>query len=248
MPSTRVLTRPSLPLVVSIVATACAGGDDPGDSPDRTPAMAELSSAGPVIVESTAEGVEAAFADRDELVVTFSGYSGSGYEDEEAMRHRARTLLEEFDPASTIVNIGATVDGIGVVYEIAAEMGFPTTGIVSSQALEAEATVSPFVDTVYVVEDELWGGLVEGTGEISPTSAAMVAVSDVYLAIGGGAVARDELIAAQERLGDVRFFAADFNHRRALDRAEARGEPAPTDFRGAAHAVFGEEGGATPQG
>lgn len=206
--------------------------------------MGEATSSGPTIIEATVETVRRAFAQQARLVVTFSGYSGSGYEDEAAMMSRGRALLATYDPASTIINIGATEDGIGAVYEIAREMGFETTGIVSSQALEAEIPFSAFVDRVYVVADEQWGGRVEGSEELSPTSEAMVAVSDVYLAIGGGAVARDELIAARDLGKEVRFFAADHNHARAIERAEARGEDPPADFRGAAHGVVGEESAA----
>ena len=206
--------------------------------------MAAETPSGPTIVEASAETVVAAFSERDQLVVTLSGYSGSGYEDEDALMRRARALLGEYDPASTIINIGATAVGIGAVYEIASEMGFETTGIVSSQALESEAVFSPFVDRVYVVADDQWGGLIEGTEVLSPTSEAIVAVSDVYLAIGGGAAARDEAVAARARGKEVRFFPADLDHQRAIERAEARGEPVPTDFRGAAHQVLGEGSGA----
>ncbi|HSM04968.1 MAG TPA: hypothetical protein VK858_10090 [Longimicrobiales bacterium] len=206
--------------------------------------MAAETPSGPTIVEASAETVVAAFSERDQLVVTLSGYSGSGYEDEDALMRRARALLGEYDPASTIINIGATAVGIGAVYEIASEMGFETTGIVSSQALESEAVFSPSVDRVYVVADDQWGGLIEGTDVLSPTSEAIVAVSDVYLAIGGGAAARDEAVAARARGKEVRFFPADLDRRRAIERAEARGEPVPTDFRGAAHQVLGEGSGA----
>jgi len=225
-------------LAASAAIAACSAGDSSENPPDG--AMIDGTPATPEIIEATADSVERAFRERDRLVVTFSGYSGSGYEDEGAMISRARALLAAYDPGSTIINIGATEDGIGAVYEIAGEMGFETTGIVSSQALEADVPFSPFVDRVYVVADEQWGGVVEGSEELSPTSEAMVAVSDAYLAIGGGEVARDELIAARDRGQQVRFFAADQNHARAIERAEARGEDPPTDFRGAAHEVFGD--------
>jgi hypothetical protein len=228
-------------VALPILAMACADGDGSDESTadlDRDPSDAP---AAPVIVEADPEAVAAAFEERGKLVVTFSGYSGSGYEDEAAMLERARALLAEYDPESTIVNIGATVDGIGAVYEVASGMGFETTGIVSSQAREAQATFSPFADRVYVIPDELWGGRVEGTDRLSPTSEAMVDVSDVFLSIGGGEVTRDELLAARAQGKEVRFFAADLNHQRALDRAERRGEEPPTDFRGAAHGALGEE-------
>jgi hypothetical protein len=227
-------------LAVAVLLAACSGGDPSEDPRNPVSGMAEQTPSRPTVIEATAEAVQSAFSDRDELVVTLSGYSGSGYEDEDALMRRARALLGEYDPESTIINIGATVDGIGAVYEIASQMGFETTGIVSSQALESDATFSPFVDRVYVIADEQWGGMVEGTDRLSPTSEAMVAVSDVYLAIGGGAVARDEAVAARARGKEVRFYPADLDHRRAIERAEARGEPAPTDFRGAAHAVLGD--------
>ena len=234
------LSRFPIRLAAVAVIVACSPSDSSEDSPDGPRAMIERTPSAPEIIEATAESVERAFADRGRLVVTFSGYSGAGYEDEGAMLSRARALLGTYDPATTLINIGATEDGIGAVYELAREMGFETTGIVSSQAVEAEVPFSPFADRVYVVADELWGGLVEGTDELSPTSEAMVAVSDVYLAIGGGAVARDELAAARGRVPQVRFFAADQNHARAIERAEARGEDPPTDFRGPAHSVFSE--------
>ena len=84
------------------------------------------------------------------------------------------------------MNIGATTRRIGVVYELAKQKGFTTSGIVSTQAREAKATISPCVDIVFFVKDASWGGFVEGTENLSPTSAAMVEVSDRLVAIGGG--------------------------------------------------------------
>ena len=56
--------------------------------------------------------------------------------------------------------------------------------------------------------------------------------------IGGGDVARDELLAAQRMGKRVSFVPADMNHRLALDKAASKGLSAPTDFRGAAHAAL----------
>ena len=72
-----------------------------------------------------------------------------------------------------------------------------TSGIVSTQARDSNATLSPCVDHVFYVQDPSWGGFVEGSERLSPTSEAMVAVSDHLVAIGGGEVSRDELIAAR---------------------------------------------------
>ncbi len=62
----------------------------------------------------------------------------------------------------------------------------------------------------------------------------MVENSDVVIAIGGGEVARDELTAAKRSGKRVQFIPADMNHRIALEKALKKGQPAPTDFRGAA--------------
>jgi hypothetical protein len=51
---------------------------------------------------------------------------------------------------------------------------------------------APCAGTVFVVEDDAWGGLPEGTQTLSQTSAAIVGVSDHIVAIGGGDIARVE--------------------------------------------------------
>ena len=175
--------------------------------------------------------VMAFFKTQSKTVLTFLGYSGAEYENRQAMLDAARSVLAPLDAAKVIVNIGATTDGIGAVYEVAKARGFMTTGIVSTQAREAKATISPCVDYVFFVPDASWGGLIDGQ-RLSPTSAAMVGVSQTVVAIGGGEVSRDELAAA-ERAGQVtRFIPADMNHRIARERAQRRGEPEPTDFSG----------------
>jgi hypothetical protein len=175
------------------------------------------------------------FARDGRTVLTFAGYSGAGYEDEAAMLRHAARVLKPLDPARTIVNIGATAAGIGAVYALAKRRGFATTGIVSMQARRAAAELSPCVDLVFYVDDESWGGYLPGTGTLSPTSTAMVAVSARMVAIGGGEVARDELLAAKALGKPVTFIAADMNHVAAVKQAAGRGQPLPTDFRGAAH-------------
>ena len=190
----------------------------------------------PVLVTAAPAEIHAYFSNTGRKVLTFAGYSGSGYENEAAMLAAADRVLDDFDPKKTIVNIGATPDGIGAVYAVAKRKGFETTGIVSTQARQYAA--SPQVDRVFYVEDATWGGYLEGSRELSPTSSAMVAVSDVMVAIGGGAVARDEILEAKRLGKDVRFIAADMNHSRALETAARKGLPAPTDFRGAVHEMF----------
>jgi hypothetical protein len=66
----------------------------------------------------------------------------------------------------------------------------------------------------------------------------MVENSDIIVGIGGREVARDELVAAQRLGKKVRFIPADMNHHKARESARKKKLPDPTDFRGAASAVF----------
>jgi hypothetical protein len=189
--------------------------------------------------EATPAEIREFYKVQSKAVVTLLGYSGADYEDGDALARHATSILEQYDPQKTIVNIGATVDGIGRVYELAKQKGFTTTGIVSTQARDSQASISPCADVVFFVRDASWGGFVEGTEQLSPTSAAMVDESDRLVAIGGGEVARDELIAAKRAGKNITFIPADMNHRIAQTKAAKRGQAPPTDFRGAADAVFG---------
>jgi hypothetical protein len=188
--------------------------------------------------EATPEEIRTFFQARSKTVLTFAGYSGAEYEDRTAMLEQAARVLDQEDPKTTIVNGGATAVGIGAVYEIAKQKGFLTTGIVSTQARDTQAELSPYVDVVFFVKDETWGGFLPESGTLSPTSKAMVENSDRIFAIGGGEVARDEMIAARRSGKKVEFIPADMNHRIAREKALKKGQPAPTDFRGAAASLF----------
>jgi hypothetical protein len=190
------------------------------------------------VKSATIEDIRAFFKSSQKTVLTFVGYSGAGYQDEASMRKQAERILGEYDPAKTIVNIGATPEGIGAIYEIAKRKGFVTTGIVSSQARQYNVKLSPNVDHAFYVEDKTWGGFVPGAKALSPTSKAMVENSDIIVGIGGGEVARDELVVARRLGKKVRFIPADMNHQKARESARKKKLPEPTDFRGAANAVF----------
>ena len=190
------------------------------------------------VKSATIEDIRVFFKGKQKTVLTFVGYSGAGYEDEASMRKHAERILGEYDPAKTIVNIGATPEGIGAIYEIAKRKGFLTTGIVSSQARQYNVELSPHVDQAFYVEDSTWGGFVAGTKELSPTSKAMVENSDIIIGIGGGEVARDELVSAKRLGKKVRFIPADMNHQKARESARKKKLPEPTNFRGAANAAF----------
>jgi hypothetical protein len=181
------------------------------------------------------------FRKQGKTVVTLVGFSGAGYEHPDRIRKKVTRILDRHDPATTIVNIGVTADGIGRAYRWAKARGFFTTGIVSSEASKYGATVAPGCDKAFFVEDETWGGVVNG--KLTPTSEAMVSVSNLMIAVGGGEIARDELVEMEKRNKPIRFLAADMNHAKAVAKAAGKGlpDPTPSELRGAAHARFGED-------
>ena len=179
------------------------------------------------------------FSAQGKTVLTLLGFSGS-YESESALLQTVREILLGYSPETTTVNIGATAGGIGAAYPVAKSLGFPTTGIVSTKALEEGTPISEAVDYVCFVADEQWGGKLPNSDELSPTSKAMVACSDVMIGIGGGEISRDEMMAGKEQGNPVYFYPAEFSHAEAVQRAKEAGLPYPKTFWGEAHEVFGK--------
>ena len=192
-----------------------------------------------ILHDATPKQVQAFVRSRHLDVLSFAGYSGAGYNDREVMLAQAKAVLSKFEPRRTLVNIGATEEGIGAVYDLAKGRGFATIGIVSALAREQGVALSKCVDDVFFVRDTTWGGRLPGSSALSPTSTAIVRASRTIVGIGGGAIARDEMTAARRAGKRVIFVPADMDHERAREAARAKGQPAPTDFRGAAHAAFG---------
>ena len=188
--------------------------------------------------EATLASIQAFIHGKKMTVLTFAGYSGAQYQDSGAMLERAARILDGQEPTKTLINIGATAVGIGAVYEIAKQKGFTTMGIVSTLARDENVTLSNCVDYVFYVQDSTWGGQIPGANHLSPTSATLVEASASFVAIGGGDLTRDEMLAARQAGKPVTFIPADMNHEIARDKAQQRGEPEPTDFRGSTHAAL----------
>ena len=177
---------------------------------------------------------------RGKTVLTFFGYSGMGYEDEQGMLDVAHKVLSGYAPEKTLVNIGVTEVGIGAIYSLAKSMGFETAGIVTTLALEFPEDISRFADHICFIKDDQWGGYLPNSEELSPTSRAMVDSSDILVAIGGNEVSRDELLEGRKQGKPIHFHPADGNHEMEIRRAKRRGLPEPTSFLGAVHEVFGK--------
>ena len=172
------------------------------------------------------EEVKEWFTSQSKQVVTFVGYSGTGYENEDEMLEIASNQLQELNPEKVIVNIGGTPEGIGKVYRLAKDKGFETTGIVSTQANVWEVPISEYVDRVFYVQDEAWGGYIERTTTLTPTSKAMVDVSDIMVAIGGGDVANAEMNSFRKIKSHEfsRNFPVDANHDKVINKLQKKGQ------------------------
>ena len=185
-----------------------------------------------------------AYARRGKKVVTLAGYSALGYQDPDQLKSLViDRILDCYEAKKTIINIGATLDGIGAAYEWAVEKGFAVTGIVSSKAAEYLDSISPHLprSNCFFVEDESWGGYLPDSDSLAPASEAIVSVSDVIAAFGGGEITRDELREMKKREKECRYFPLEMNHENARDRAGNRGDPEPTDFFGPLHGEFEAE-------
>jgi hypothetical protein len=76
------------------------------------------------IREATPQEIRSFFKTEKKEVLTFLGYSAAEYENKAAMLRQATRILDQFDPRATIVNIGATPEGMGAVYETAKRKDF----------------------------------------------------------------------------------------------------------------------------
>jgi hypothetical protein len=179
------------------------------------------------------------FKRQGKTVLTFFGYAVS-YEDEENLRKIIRQVLSQYSSSTTLINYGATIAGLGAVYPIAKSMGFTTSGIVSTLALKYPDAISPDADHICFIADTRWGGKLPDSNELSPASKAMVECSDILVAIGGGEISRDELLAGKEQGKPIQYYPAEVGHEWAIERAKNRSLPPPESFWGAVDDVFGK--------
>ena len=185
----------------------------------------------------TPSETESFFESLGKEVITLIGYSME-YEDSKAMLQKVESVLSEYDPDRTIINIGGTKGGIGAAYPIAKARGFKTTAIVSTCAVEWLDDISSSVDHICFVEDDQWGGKLPDSSQLSPTSQAMVNCSDIFIGIGGGTISRDEMLAARDLGKPVYFYPAERNHQYMIRRAQKRNLDPPESFWGEAHEAF----------
>jgi hypothetical protein len=213
------------------------GADTTNPHEERGSLLASAAGPRSIVHPANADAAIIRISEAGRSVVTFVGFSGTGYEDAAAVERVIAKLLDDLSPTSVLICAGATPEGIGAVYPLARKRGFTTIGIVSALAEKEGATFSKDVDTVFVIADDTWGGL-NTDGKLSQTSSAMVGAADEMIAIGGGEIARDEIAAAMAMGKRVRYIVADMNHAAAIRKAKEMRQSEPDDFRGPVHAYF----------
>ncbi len=167
-------------------------------------------------------------------VYTLFGYSKLDYQNKEEVMAEIKSELGKLDLTDTVINIGATEDGIGYAYKIAKEMGFDTIGIVSTQSLTYSGKFSEYVDKIFIVNDHNWGGYVPGTKNLAETTKAYLAVSNVISAHGGGENTAVILNEAKKLGIKTKYSPAEMNHDKAIEQARIKKENPPVDYKGAA--------------
>ena len=164
-----------------------------------------------------------ALSDTQRSVVTFGGFGELGYEDEDDVLHTCACELDRFDPVDTIINTATLLTtgfrmGIAMIYALAKERGFTTSGVHPSIALEdpSRHTVAPGVDHVFFVRDDTWGGC-DVDGRPSNTLRVLLEVSSEFIALGGGHHTAQELRAFLMAGKRVRFHKVSM-HKQTTER------------------------------
>lgn len=154
---------------------------------------------------STVGDVRNAIAPSGEKIITLGGLSQHADKaDLLSLVRRELAKIPAKQRSGYVVNMRGTPDGIGEAYTVAKKMGFKTAGIISSQGrdlLGLKATRN--IDTLVIVKDSAWGGARSGASvssfdDLTPTSKAVVGVSDQMLYVGSGEASGAELHVASE--------------------------------------------------
>lgn len=190
------------------------------------------------LIALSPEEIKAKYAALGKRVHSLFGYSKLDYQNKEKVREQLLRELGSLDPKTTLINIGVTPEGMGFAYELAKSMGFETAGLVSTKFLERNGRYSDFVDHIFVVKDQYWGGYIPGTKTMTPTTKLFVEISDSMSAFGGGEITRDTLFEMSKTGRHAKYTPAEMNHEIARRSAREAGEPEPTDFSSPVEAIF----------
>lgn len=171
----------------------------------------------------------------NKTIITFIGYSVAEYESNQEMLDIVDNVLKQFDSSSLVVAAGFDDIGIGQVYKQAKKHNIPTIGLAPIKFLNsAKFTPSTYADQMYYIEKKL-----DENDSLSAVSQARIALSDFFVVIGGGPVAAEELKAAFIKdKSKVTFYAADMNHKKAIDFAKSQNQAGPISFEGSAALVW----------
>jgi hypothetical protein len=173
------------------------------------------------------------------------GYSALEYEQPDELEAAVLKDLQAFDPARTVIAIGATPYGIGRMYPVIKDLGFQTLGIVASKALGLSEECAEGVDKIAVVKDTNWGGYrySETTrGLLSPTTRVFVSASDSIAAYGGGGITAVTLEEARARNKPVTYTPFEMSHFIARMLLAQTGEEQPLDYGGPAAKAWADLG------
>ncbi len=165
-------------------------------------------------------------------VLLFLGYSAKGYENPKLARQRIkeeiRNLIQKQGIQNVVIATGATEQGIGMVYEVAEELGVKKEnliGVVSEKALAYPDDLSKRLlpQNIFAVKDSTWGGYgvdAQGKKILNPTSQVNVEVAKSVVSLGGGEIAAAEIIEALKKDIPSTFYEMDMNHTLALAKVE----------------------------
>lgn len=183
-----------------------------------------------ILIPQSPSEIEFEVHSLNKQVHSIFGYSALGYQKPEALRTQLQKDFSKLDPHKTIINIGATPEGLGIAYEVAKSMGFETMGFVSKKFLDKASYYSAYVDRIFVVDDPYWGGYIPGTHTMTPTTGLFVRLSSSMKAYGGGEISKITMQEFLKTKKPIAYDSFEMNHQMATERAQAKGETPPTSF------------------